>query len=128
MTRPHRVLVDTSVWEAARKRDPEVRARLERLLEDDLVVTHPFVVGECALGGADVGRAFAGIDALDLLEQAAVVGRVGALGVIGRNGVGWVDTNLIASALDARVDLWTLNRALAEAYRDAAARWGPPTG
>jgi predicted nucleic acid-binding protein len=125
MGRAQRVLVDTSVWEAARKQDRDVRARLERLLEDDLVVSHPFVVGECALGGADVARAFAGIDVLPLLDQSGVVGRVGALGVIGRKGVGWVDTNLIASALQERVDLWTLNRALAEAHGDAAARWGP---
>lgn len=119
------VLVDTSVWEAARKRLGDARPRLERLLEDDRVVTHPFVVGECALGGADVDRAFAGVRHLPLLDQGAVLRRVGALGVIGRKGVGWVDTNLLVSALDERLVLWTLNTALAEAYASLAPRWDP---
>jgi hypothetical protein len=120
-----RVLVDTSVWEAARKRLGDIRPRLEQLLDEDLVVTHPFVVGECALGGADVERAFAGIDVLPLVDQGVVVRKLGALRVIGRKGVGWVDTNLLVSALDERAALWSLNTGLAEAYEALAPRWNP---
>ena len=86
------ILVDTSVWVDLWRRG---NAQLARLLEQDRVVVHPFVLGELALGRltrrADVLR--------DL--QALQAPRVAA--------------HLLASALLDRRSVWTLDRRLAGA-------------
>jgi predicted nucleic acid-binding protein len=110
------ILVDTSIWvEHLRRGD----ATLSRLLEDGLILGHPWVAGELALGNlssrAEVLRL------LESLPQAIVASSQEVMTFIesGRLhglGIGYVDAQLLASTrLTAPAELWTANRRLAAA-------------
>lgn len=108
------ILVDTSVW-VDHLRDGD--AGLAELLDGGLVLTHPFVIGELALGslhqrdvilGAlqDLPRANAASDGevLRFVDQEALHGR----------GIGYVDAHLLAAVrLTPDTSLWTRDKRLA---------------
>ena len=119
------ILADTSVW-MAHFRSGE--AALAALLDANLVLAHPFVVGELALGNLrrrkkvltallDLPAAVAATDSevLEFIERYALFGR----------GVGYVDAHLLAAArLTPGAKLWTHDKRLrlvAEALGLAAA-------
>ena len=110
------ILVDTSVWIEFLRRSPP-RADLREALDAGEVLTHPFVIGELALGL--LGRRRAGILAdlrllpgLRVLRDAEVLDLVEVQALAGK-GIGWVDAHLLASALLGKVGLWTLDARLA---------------
>ncbi|MGH7548934.1 MAG: PIN domain-containing protein [Gemmatimonadales bacterium] len=112
------VLADTSVWvDHWRRGNP----RLARLLEQDRVVVHPFVLGEVALGAitprADVLRNLEELDAPRIAEHDEVISLVDRTPLWGR-GIGWVDAHLLASALLDRLHIWTLDLPLARAAHE----------
>jgi predicted nucleic acid-binding protein len=107
------ILVDTSVWiDHLRRRD----ARLSELLETGQVLSHPFVVGEVALGNLRQGveiveglrslpRAQAATDeeVLQFVEQHSLAGA----------GIGYLDAHLLAAVrLTPGATLWTRDRRL----------------
>jgi predicted nucleic acid-binding protein len=116
------VLVDTSVWiEHFRTRE----AVLAQLLNEDLVLAHPFVVGEIACGHlkhrasilGNMERLPTAVSATHsevrrLLEERRLWGR----------GIGWVDAHLLASALLSNCCLWTLDAKLHAAAAAAAVK------
>jgi predicted nucleic acid-binding protein len=107
------VLADTSIW-IDHLRSGE-RA-LARLLESREVMSHPFVVGEVALGHlrerervlAEIrdlpeARVAADSEVLHLIDERALYGR----------GIGYVDAHLLASLrLTPGARLWTADRRL----------------
>lgn len=108
-------LADTSVWIDHFRRSNPV---LVRLLDDEEIALHPFVLGEIAAGNlknraqtlADLSRLAQAPVALEtevrhLLETRRLWGR----------GLGWVDLHLLTSAALAGFDLLTADRAMAEA-------------
>ena len=107
------ILVDTSVWvDHLRSGNP----RLVSHLEEGEVLTHPFVIGELALGG--LGRGSEILDLLGNLPGAKVALHDEVLAMIedrslSASGIGWVDAHLVASALLTNVPLWSLDRKLA---------------
>lgn len=109
------ILVDTSVWiDHLRKGD----AVLQRLLEKGRVLSHPFVIGELAMGSLKQSDLV--LDALQDLPKAAVAQEDEILAFI-RNqglfglGIGYVDAHLLAGAqLTPDALLWTRDRRLAE--------------
>lgn len=110
------ILVDTSVWIDFFRRGSGVSA-LARLLADGEAWTHPFVIGELALGS--LGRRRRQIledlrllPMLPLLAEPEVHQFVEAHD-LAASGVGWGGAHLVASALAARCRLWTLDRRLA---------------
>ncbi|MEX0825574.1 MAG: PIN domain-containing protein [Acidimicrobiia bacterium] len=113
-------LVDTSVWiDHFRVSSP----RLAGLLDEALVVLHPFVVGELACGTLRGRDEVLGL--LDRLAEAPVAEHREARGLLDAHrlwgqGLGWVDIHLLASCRLGSHDLWTLDRPLAA----AAARLG----
>ena len=114
------ILVDTSVWIEHLRRGS---ARLRSLLYDEQVLCHPFVVGELACGTLrnrrEILSMLKGLPEARVAEQEEVLRFLEARRLYGR-GLGWVDANLLASALLTGCPLWTLD----EPLRRAAAALG----
>lgn len=110
------VLVDTSVWVAHLQRGNH---ELAALLNRAQVLSHPFVLGELALGSLQQRDAV--LQALQNLPQAHVASAGEVLGFITTHtlhgiGIGYVDVHLLASArLTPGSTLWTLDKRLAAA-------------
>ncbi|MBN9534156.1 MAG: PIN domain-containing protein [Alphaproteobacteria bacterium] len=107
------ILVDTSVWiDHLRKGD----AQLTRWLTDGLVLVHPFIVGEIALGSLRQRKLI--LESLQDLPQAVVASDAELLRAIedwnlAGSGIGYVDAHLLASArLSDATRLWTRDRKL----------------
>jgi len=115
------ILVDTSVWvdhfRAGHK-------GLADLLNAGMVLTHPFVVGELALG--NLRQRDIVLNTLSDLPHAAVATDTEVLRFIDRQAlfgrsIGYVDVHLLAAAqLTLGAELWTNDNRL----RDVAAQLG----
>ena len=107
------ILIDTSVWvDHLRAGDKALAA----LLQSGMVLAHPFVIGELALGNlrqreivlnalADLPHASVATDAevLQLIDHHALFGR----------GIGYLDAHLLAAVkLTAGAELWTNDKRL----------------
>ena len=109
------ILGDTSVWvDHLRRGTP----RLAALLTGGLVLVHPYVVGELALGRLKRRTEVLGL--LEELPRAEAASHDEALEFVERHdlvgsGVGWVDVHLLVSAALTGASLWTLDRRLAAA-------------
>ena len=116
------ILADTSIWiDHFRRVDTELR----RIIEDDLLLCHPAVIGELALGSLrDRGSVIAFLAA----QHAAVVATHDeVMTMIDRHslfsiGIGYTDAHLLASVLlDQRATLWTRDKRLRAAAEKAGA-------
>jgi predicted nucleic acid-binding protein len=107
------ILVDTSVWIDHLRMG---NTKLASLLGDGSVLTHPFVIGELALG--DFRHRRATLEDLADLPEAVVATDTEVLGLIDRHslfgrGVGYVDVHLLAATrLTPGASLWTRDRRL----------------
>ena len=107
------ILVDTSVWvDHLRATDKA----LVGLLDAGMVLAHPFVIGELALGNLRQREAV--LNALSDLPRAVVATDAEVLHFIDRHalfgrGVGYLDIHLLAAArLTAGTELWTRDKRL----------------
>lgn len=107
------ILVDTSVWiDHLRQTDHE----LSRLLDQGLVLAHPFITGELALGNLQ-NRATI-LDALQSLPQATIATDTEVMHLIDHNalfgmGIGYVDAHLLAAVrLTIGSSIWTRDKRL----------------
>ena len=113
------VLVDTSVWvNHLRVGD----ATLFALLQRAQVCTHPFVLGELALGNLQqTDTAFEALQGLPRLTAALddeVLGLIARRALAGR-GIGYVDAHLITSVfLTPGCRLWTQDQRLQQVAKD----------
>jgi predicted nucleic acid-binding protein len=107
------ILVDTSVWvDHLRKGESLLAAALEK----ELVLTHPFIIGELACGNIRNRTEF--LDLIGRLPEPPVATDKEVLELIvarklSSKGIGYIDTHLLASTLlmpNAR--LWTKDRQL----------------
>ena len=111
------MLVDTSVWIAHfRTSSPALR----QLLDEDLVVCHPLVIGELACG--NLKHRSKVIEFLTLLPTTPTIEHEELLTFIETHklfgqSLGWIDVHLLASTLLQHVALWTLDRPLRHAAR-----------
>lgn len=108
------ILVDTSVWvDHLRTNEPT----LAHLLNRDLVLGHPWVTGELALGNLTQRKDILGL--LGSLPSAEVATHTEILGLIEAEhlyglGIGYVDAQLLAATrLTADARLWTADKQLA---------------
>ena len=91
------------------------------LLESGEILTHPFVIGEVAMGNLPQRGAF--LDAMQKLRRAFAATDREAMSLMERErlygqGIGFVDLHLLASArLTADATLWTRDRRLREIAR-----------
>ncbi len=112
------ILVDTSVWvDHLRAGEPA----LAHLLDRGLVLSHPWVTGELALGHLsqrqDILGLLTGLPSAEIATDAEVLGLIEAEQLYGL-GVGYVDAQLLAATrltTDAR--LWTADKRLAVVAR-----------
>ncbi len=107
------ILVDTSVW-VEHLRTGE--AALAALLEKGKVLTHPFVIGELALGSLSnrevVMAALTDLPSAIAAADAEVIAFIDRHALFGR-GIGYVDAHLLAAArLTAGASLWTNDKRL----------------
>jgi predicted nucleic acid-binding protein len=115
------ILVDTSIWVDHLRAE---HSTLVNLLEDGLVLAHPWVTGELALGHLSQRREVIGL--LSSLPRATVASTDEILTLIEGHqlyglGIGYVDAQLLAATrLTAETELWTTDKRLAA----AAARLG----
>lgn len=106
------ILVDTSVWVDHLRKSND---RLSSLLEQDLVLTHPFIIGELACGSMMNRREI--LELLEALPRVRTAGHAEVLYLIeverlhGR-GIGWVDAHLLASTLLSHSFLLTSDKKL----------------
>jgi predicted nucleic acid-binding protein len=107
------ILVDTSVWVDHLRKGED---RLAGLLNTGMVLAHPFVIGELALGY--LSRREAVLSDLSNLPQAIVATDAEVLHFVDRHklfgrGVGLVDVHLLAAVrLTAGTQLWTRDKRL----------------
>jgi len=109
------ILVDTSVWVDHLRTGDKV---LADLLHTGMVLTHPFVVGELALGNLRQREIV--LDALSSLPGTRMATETEVLHFIARHalfgrGIGYVDVHLLAALrLTAGAELWTKDKRLDE--------------
>ena len=121
------ILVDTSVWiDHLRSAD----AKLQSLLQNDQVMTHPFIRLELALGSiASREKVLAD---LALLPQAPAVATEELFSLIDhkklyRRGIGVTDLQLICCAIfDRSISIWTRDRQLSEIANELGLRASLP--
>lgn len=109
------ILADTSIWINHLDKSNEV---MSRLLGDNKIVLHPFVIGEIALGNLRNRRPI--LSNLQKFGTLAVAGEQDVLDLIEMNslfgmGIGYVDCHLLASAALSNARLWTADKRLAAA-------------
>ncbi len=110
------ILVDTSVWIEHLRNGDET---LAGLLDQGLAMTHPFVIGELALGSLRQRHAI--LSALFGLPRATVAHDDEVMHFIDREtlfglGIGYVDAHLLAAVrLTANARLWTYDKRLSAA-------------
>ena len=108
------VLVDTSVW-VAHLRGGTIG--LEAMLNEGHVVCHPFIIGELACGNLknrfEILSFLQALPVATLAEHGEVMQFIENHSLMGK-GLGYVDMNLLASAILTKVPLWTLDKKLRE--------------
>ena len=108
------ILVDTSIWVDHLRTGHRT---LVRLLEEGLVLAHPWVVGELALGRLSQRTEVIGL--LRSLPAATVATTDEVITLVDHHqlygvGIGYVDAQLLASTrLTTGASLWTRDRRLA---------------
>ncbi len=112
------ILVDTSVWiDHLRSKDP----RLVKLLEDDLVLVHPWVKGELDLGlikDREKFFKFLGyLTELRPVKDAEVLAFIESNSLAGR-GIGWVDAGLLAACQARSCSIWSRDKRLVAIARE----------
>lgn len=107
------ILLDTSVWiDHLRQSDAQVVS----LLQSDLVLVHPFVIGELACGNLKSRTDI--LELLSTLPQVRVAQEHEVLFFIDRHklmgqGIGYIDAHLLAATvLTEGAKLWTRDKRL----------------
>jgi predicted nucleic acid-binding protein len=116
-------LADTGIWiDHFRHADPE----LSRTLADDMMLCHPVVIGELALGS--LRNRASTLAYLGALREVAVATHPEVMEMVERHqlygmGIGYSDAHLLASTLiDGRAELWTRDKRLGAAARKAGVK------
>jgi predicted nucleic acid-binding protein len=121
------ILVDTSVWVGHLNGGDD---RVADLLERRLVLMHPYVTGEIALGA--LRHRDRVLRELDRLEPSLVARHDDVMTLlegqaIWSRGIGYVDLHLLASArLMTGVSIWTFDKRLAAVAGELGVGYTPP--
>ncbi len=106
------VLVDTSVW-ISHLRDGN--SELENLLINAEVICHPFIVGELACGNirnrTEILSLLHNLPIVDVIDHSEILFFIENNQLMGK-GLGLIDIHLLASAILADSQLWTMDNNL----------------
>ncbi len=109
-----KVLIDSSIW-VDHIRSPD--KRLELLYENNVILCHPFVIGELAVGNLHnrkkILRDFHKLPQSIIVDEEEVLEFIEKNSLFGR-GIGYVDMHLLASAILSSALLWTRDKRLDE--------------
>lgn len=120
------ILVDTSIWiDHLRRRD----ARLVEILDDGLVLAHPWVTGELALGRLSQRNEILGLlrnlPAATLATDSEVLTLIENRKLFGI-GIDYIDAHLLAATLlTPHASLWTRDKRLALTAEELRIAWQP---
>jgi len=111
------VLVDTSIWISHFR---ENNLHLKKLLIDESVACHPFIVGELACGNMHKRKEI--LSLLQALPKTLVAENDEVLSFIEHKklmgtGIGLIDVHLLASSLLTGLLLWTSDKRLRASAR-----------
>lgn len=111
------ILVDTSVWVDHFCTDSPT---LRRLLDQDMVMCHPLVIGELACGNmkrrSEILGSLAVLPTGPTLEYEELLLFIDTHKLFGQ-GLGWIDVHLLASTVLEGMTLWTLDQSLRQAAK-----------
>ena len=106
------ILADTSIWVAHLR---EGSGPLAKLLEEDCVLLHPFIIGELACGSmenrCEILDLLQALPVVKLAEHTEVMRLIEQNHLYGR-GIGWIDAHLLVSALLSDAPIMTSDRKL----------------
>ncbi len=119
------ILLDTSVWIDHFRHGNRV---VMRLLAQDHVFMHPYIVGELACGS--LRKRQETLSALQELSQLAVVPDSDVLFFLERQklfgkGLGYVDLHLLAATVMHHAQLWTMDKILHRCAAELHVQWSP---
>jgi predicted nucleic acid-binding protein len=119
------ILVDTSIWIDHLRKGNKA---LSLLLEQELVLMHPFIIGELACGSMVNRQEILGL--LETLPAATAADHDEVLRLVeGRHlygvGIGWIDVHLLASAQLSEAPLWTSDTRLKRAAESLGIAYHP---
>ncbi|MCS6304807.1 MAG: PIN domain-containing protein [Nitrospira sp.] len=119
-------LVDTSVWIDHFRSNSSA---LRRLLDDDLVMCHPLVIGEIACGNmrhrSEVLESLTVLPTAPTIDYEELLTFVETHKLFGQ-GLGWIDVHLLASTMLQQITLWTFDQALRNAARRLRCHFDAP--
>jgi predicted nucleic acid-binding protein len=109
------ILADTSVWVRHLRQTDLI---LARLLDENLILIHPFIIGELACGNLKNRNEILGhLGTLPMAKTAdhdEVLRWVESQKLAGK-GLGWIDAHLLAAASLSEAEIWTLDKCLQRA-------------
>ncbi|PJO46098.1 type II toxin-antitoxin system VapC family toxin [Brucella pituitosa] len=121
------ILADTSIWiDHFRGGDNE----LIKIISDDLLLCHPVIIGELALGSLRDRTSVLAF--LNVQREAVIATHDEVMTMVEKHcifsmGIGYTDVHLLASVLlDRRTSLWTRDKRLKVAAEKAGARLYKP--
>jgi predicted nucleic acid-binding protein len=119
------ILVDSSVWIEHLRRDSRP---LRRLLEEQLVLVHPFILGEIACGHIkDRHKTLSllqNLPSLDTVDDDQILHFIEQRRLMGR-GVGLIDIHILASCLVQPCLIWTIDRRLRSVAKELDVAFDP---
>lgn len=123
------VLVDTSVWIRFLAGRGPFASGLDELLSRDDVVGHEMVFGELLLGDVGGGRrnlleAYLQMYQAGTIPHEEVVEFVRVRRLSGR-GIGWIDVNILASAVVGGFQMWTADPRFATLAKELQVAYTP---
>ena len=112
------IIIDTNVWISYFKGEKKA-FRIKDIIIDNQTILHPYIYGELLLGGISDKAEFM----LQALEMTTILDRNVVYRFIKKNklqskGIGWVDVNILMSALSEKHQVYTYDENLLTLCRD----------
>jgi len=106
------ILVDTSVWvDHLRNGNKE----LGKLLNEEEVACHPFIIGELACGNLknrkEILALLQSLPLYDVVDHHELLSFIDSANLVGK-GIGFIDAHILACARMNSAPLWTLDKKL----------------